>query len=134
MALIHGHLTVVKVATDDISTYVKTSEFTRESDEHDMTTYGNGSHVVKGGLLGGKFTFSGTYDSTASTGPRAKLEPLVGTEVAVIRQPEGTGSGKPQDSFNGNLKSYVETNPVADYVTFSCEITISGAVDSTAQV
>lgn len=133
MALVHGKNTVVKVASTDISTYVKTSDFERESDESDLTTYGKSSHVVKGGLLGGKFTFSGNYDSTAVSGPRALLEPLIGTEVAVIRQPEGAGTGKAQDSFSGNLKSYKESNPVADYVSFACEITISGDVTTTAQ-
>ncbi len=133
MALVHGKNTVLKVASTDLSTYVKTSEFSFGSDEHDMTTYGASAHVVKGGLLGGKFTFSGNYDSTAVSGPRAKLLSLIGTEVAVIRQPEGTGSTKAQDSFNGNIKSYVETNPVNDYVSFSCEITISGTVNSAAQ-
>lgn len=134
MALVHGRLTVVKVATKDLSTYTDSSELNRTGDSHDVTTYGNTAHRKAGGLLDGKFTMSGTYDSTAVTGPRAVLEPLLSTVVPVIRQPEGTGAGKPQDSFNGLLTSYVETNPVADMVKWSAEFEIDGDVDSTVQV
>lgn len=133
MALIHGKNTVVKVATADLSQYTDSSELNRTADNHDVTTYGATGHTYFGGLTDGKFNMSGTYDSTASTGPRAKLQPLLGTTVAVIRQPEGTGTGKPQDSFSAVITSYVETNPVADMIKWSCEMAVSGAVNSTAQ-
>ena len=89
--------------------------------------------MYEGGLTDSKFTMSGTYDSTAVTGPRAALNPLLATTVAVIRQPEGAGTGKPQDSFSAVLTGYVETNPVADMVKWSAEFQVSGAVNSTAQ-
>jgi hypothetical protein len=135
MALVHGKDTYVSIDAVDLSAYVKTSEFTREIDEHDVTTYGNDSHIVRGGLLGGKFSMSGVYDTTAVSGPRAKLNGLIaaGINVTLIRRPEGTGSGKPQDSVSVLVKSYVETNPVDDYVAWSCECTLAGDVDSTAQ-
>lgn len=135
MALVHGKNTVVLIDSVDISTYVKKSEFSREIDEHDVTTYGRNSHVVRGGLLGGKFTMDGVYDSTAVSGPRAKLNALIaaGTNVTLVRRPEGTGSGKPEDEVSVLVKSYVETNPVDDFVAWSCECTLAGDVDSTAQ-
>lgn len=133
MAFIHGKDTVVKVATADMSTYTDSSELNRSADSHDVTTYGNDSHRKAGGLLDGTFKMSGTYDSTASVGPRAKLEPLLGTLCAIIRQPEGTGSSKPQDSFDAVMTGYVETNAVADMIKWSCEFEIDGDVDSTAQ-
>ena len=137
MAYIHGKNTVVKVATKDLSAYTDSSELNRSADDHDVTGYAaattGGAHVYEGGLTDGKFTMSGTYDSTAVTGPRAALNPLLATTVAVIRQPEGAGTGKPQDSFNALLLGYVETNPVADMVKWSAEFKISGAVTSTPQ-
>lgn len=137
MAFVHGKNTVVKVATKDLSAYTDSSELNQSGDSHDVTTYAaattGGGHVYEGGLTDGKFTFSGTYDSTAVTGPRAVLKPLLRTTVAVIRQPEGTGTGKAQDSFSGVLTGYVETNAVADMVKWSAEVTISGAVDGTPQ-
>lgn len=130
---LHGKNTVFKVATKDLSGVTDSSELNIQSDVHDVTGYGNNSHRKNGGLLNGSFKASGTYDTTALTGPRAVLRPLIGTTVAVIRQPEGTGVGKPQDAFNAVLNGYVETNPVADMVKWSAEFDIDGDVNSAVQ-
>jgi hypothetical protein len=37
------------------------------------------------------------------------------------------------DTVDVLVKSYVQTHPVADYVMWSVELTMSGDVDSTAQ-
>lgn len=133
MVFIHGKDTYVSVNAVDLSAFTNTSEFTRSADSHDVTTYGKDSHVFQGGLGNATFTMSGTYDNGA-TGPRDTLEPLVGTVTTVVRRPEGTGSGLPQDSFSGLLTSYVETNPVADMVAWSAEFQVSDDVTSTNQV
>lgn len=130
----HGKRTVIKVGAVDISTYTNASELTRQSDSHDTTTYGNDSHRYSGGLLDGKFVMSGLYDTTAVTGPRALLRPLIGVDGTVItRQVEGTGVGKPQDVFTALLTSYVESNPVADMVTWTSEWAIDGDVNPAPQ-
>lgn len=116
----------------DLSTFCKTSEITTAADEHDVTGYGASGHAVQGGLLADKVTVGGTYDSGV-TGPRKVILPLVGTNVVFIRQPEGTGSGKPQDTGTVHVKSYVETNPVADMIQWSAELTVSGVINTTAQ-
>ncbi len=130
---IHGKDTYISLNAANLSTFVNTSELSREADEHDVTTYGKAAHVVQGGLLGGKASMAGIYDNTAGTGPRAVIRPLIGTVVTLIRRPEGTGAGKPQDSASVHVKSYVETNPVADMVAWSCEMTLSDVVTSTTQ-
>jgi len=132
MAWSHGRLTKVTVATKDISPYIKTSSYEMGADVHDTTGYGSTNKRKAGGLLEGKFTMSGTYDNTASTGPRNALHGLVGTTVAVVRNPEGTGTGKPNDAFSAVLTKYVETNPVDDMVTWSADLEIDGAVTTTA--
>lgn len=133
MAFVHGKDTYFSVAATDLSTYTTASDFDRTSDSHDVTTYGKSAHVYKGGLLDGKTSFSGIYDNTAGTGPRAVLRPIIGTVVTVIRRPEGTGTGKPQDSASVLITKYTETNPVADMVTWSCEGQLSDTVTSTTQ-
>lgn len=133
MSRSHGKKTVLKVAASDISNYTNASELTRTSDSHDVTTYGNDAHRKDGGLLDGGFKASGFYDNTAVSGPSALLRPLLGTITAIIRQTEGTGTTKPQDSFDALLTSYVESNPVADMVTWSAEWEIDGDVDITPQ-
>lgn len=132
MAKAHGKETYVSLDGDDLSTYTNASEIDREADEHDVTGYGADDHDYEGGLLGGTASMSGIYD-TAAGGPRATIRPLLGTKVVFVRRPEGTGAGKPQDSMTVLVRRYVETNPVADMVSWSCEMRICGAVTSTTQ-
>lgn len=129
----HGKLTQITVATKDISPYCKTSSYEMNGAAHDTTGYGSNSVRRDPGLKDGKFSCGGTYDTTALLGPRNALHALVATKVAVIRKPEGTGTGKPQDSFTAVLTKYVETNPVDDYVSWSAEFEIDGDVTTTSQ-
>lgn len=133
MANQHGSKTVVKVGADDLSQYTNASELTVGADNHDTTTYGNTAHRYQGGLKDSKFTMSGLYDTTAGTGPRAVLHGHEGETLSITRQTEGTGAGKPQDVFDAVLTSYVESNPVADMVTWSSEWVVDGEVVSTPQ-
>jgi hypothetical protein len=131
MAFAHGKDTKITVAAKDISPYTKTSSYEMNADVHDTSGYGATNKTKQGGLKDGKFTASGTYDNTASVGPRNALHGLVGTTVAVVRNPEGTGTGKPNDAFSAVLTKYVETNPVDDMVTWSADFEISGSVNTT---
>jgi hypothetical protein len=133
MTFVHGRNTFISLNGADLSAFTDTSELSREADEHDVTTYGKQAHVVQGGLLSSSASMSGTYDNTAGTGPRAVIRPLIGTVVTLIRRTEGTGVGKPQDSVSVHVKKYVETNPVADMVKWSAELTGSDVVTSTTQ-
>jgi len=133
MAYVHGQFTVITVATKDISPYCKTSSYEGSAEVHQTTGYGKTAHTKQGGLLDGKFSCGGTYDNTASTGPRNALKPLLGTTVTVTRKPEGTGTGRPLDTFSAVLSKYVETNPVDDMVTWSAEFDISDVVTTTTQ-
>jgi len=132
MAVVHGKNTYISLNAVNLSTFVNTSELNRSADSHDVTTYGKSSHVYAGGLLDGKATMAGIYDNTAA-GPRDTIEPLIGTVVTLIRRVEGTGSGLPQDSVSVLVTGYVETNPVADMVSWSCEMQLSDEITSTNQ-
>lgn len=129
----HGKDTVIKLNAVDLSAFVNTSEITRSADSHDTTTYGQDAHVFQGGLKNGTASMAGIYDD-AATGPRATIEPLLGTVVTLVRQPIGTGPGLPQDSVQVLVTQYVETNPVADMIAWSCEMQLSGDVNTAAQV
>lgn len=133
MSTVHGKLTVITVATKDISAYCKTSSYEGSADVHDTTGYGKDAKTKAGGLKDGKFTCGGTYDNTASTGPGNALKPALGTTVAVVRKLEGTGTGKPQESFSAVLSKYVETSPHDDMVSWSAEFEISDVITTTTQ-
>lgn len=133
MTAVHSKDTYVSLDGNDLSTYLNDSDWTRSPESHKLTTYGNDNNVYKGGLGDGSTDLAGRYDSSTSSGPRAILEPLVGTNVTLIYRPEGTGSGKPQRSVDVMVGEYKETHPVADYIMFSQKLTHSGDVTITTQ-
>lgn len=129
MAAVHGKNTVNILDGNDLSPFGNTTDWEESADEHDITTYGKNSHVFAGGLKGGKCSIGGVYDNGAD-GPRAIVKPLVGTVVVLVHRPEGTGSGKPQDTVDVHVKSYSESNPVADMIMWKAELTLSDDVVS----
>lgn len=132
MTFIHGKNTEVSVNSVDLSQYTSESEINRGTDTHDVSAYGNDAHAFGAGLNTGTFTMGGTYDNTASTGPRDALLAVyaLNAPVPVLRLPEGDGMGKPQDAFDAILTSYVETNPVADMVKWRADFQITGDIDT----
>lgn len=133
MALNHGNNTVILVNGTNLSAYTKNSKYGRKADIEKVTPYGKNSVVKAGSLLDATFDMNGNYDTTASTGPRALLQPLIGQSATVIRRPEGTGAGKPQDSFTAILASYEETSPADGYVMWAATWEISDDINSAAQ-
>lgn len=130
MTAVHGKSTVVTIDGDDISAFANNVEFGREADAHDVTGFGANSKKYSGGLKDGSATISGVYDSSV-TGPRATVEPLLGTTVPLVYKPEGTGTGKPMKTVDVLVKSYKETAPVADMVSWTTELQMSGDVVNT---
>lgn len=133
MAQIHGSLAVVKIGASAITAHTNSAGVEMSADTHDVTTFGATAHTFKGGLKAGTTTISGIYDSTAVTGPRAILVPALGTNVSLTWYPEGSGSGKAATVVDAVVGKYVETAPVADMVTWSCDLTHSGAAVVAAQ-
>lgn len=134
MAFVHGKDTYLSLGGSDLSAFTNTSELEVTVDEHDVTCYGADDYAFAGGLRAGKASMGGIYDNTNS-GPKGVIEPLIDAAalVTLIRRPEGTGSGLPQESLSVLITSYVETSPVADMVAWSCEMTKSGAITRTTQ-
>lgn len=134
MSFVHGKSTYVSIDGFDISAYTNTSTFTRGQDSHDTTTYGKDDHVYSGGLRNNTVNLGGIYD-TVSGGPGAVFRDIhdAAALVTFIRRCEGTGSGKPQESVSVLVTSYVETNPVADMVTWTAELQCSDEITTTTQ-
>lgn len=132
MTFVHGKNTYVSLNGVNLSAFTTSSQLEKTADKHDVTTYGQTTHIYGGGLLDGTGSLSGVYDNGVA-GPRAAILPLLGTTTTLVRRPDGTGSGKAQDSVTVLVEKYVETNPVADQVTWSCDFQLSGPVTTTAQ-
>lgn len=128
----HGRNVYVSLSTTDLSAFCNTSNYEKSADSHDVTTYGNNSHVFAGGLLTGTGTIGGFYDS-ATSGPRGLIEPLIGKLAAYVDRPVGTGTGKTQRTVQALVMKYTESRPVADMITWSLDLQFSGDVTVISQ-
>lgn len=133
MAMIHGKSGALLIATKDCSAFTKKIDFERAADDHDTTTFGATGHTYAGGLTDGSVKLSGLYDNTALTGPRAAIDAVLGTVVALKYRPEGMGTGKPERTCQVLVTKYAESVPVDDMVTWEAELKISGAVTDGTQ-
>lgn len=133
MAFVHGKTTYFMVNATDLSAFTNNVAPKRSADSHDTTTFGKNSKTYAGGLKDGAITATGIYDDGA-TGPAATLEPLLGATVTYAYRPEGTGAGKPEKTGSAVLTAYEETAPVADMITWSCTLQLSGDVAIADQV
>lgn len=124
MAFKHSKDTYLSLGGNDISAYCNTSSLERSATSHDVTTYGKNSKVRQGGLLDGSASVAGWYDDTAA-GPHDIIQPMVGTVVELIRRPEGTGSGKPQQTVDVLVQNYVETEPIDDIIQWTASLELS---------
>jgi len=129
----HGKDTVLKIGTQDISAWCNTSSMEKNPDIHDITGYGKSWKVKRGGLIDGTFTIGGWYDLTDGSGPGEVLDDHVGELAQCTRQINGTGPGKPEQTFDVIIGKYVETSPVDDIVTWTCDLAVSDEVVKAAQ-
>lgn len=133
MTFIHGKGLFVSLDGSDLSTFANNVEYHGEADTHETTTFGKNSKTYQGGLKDGTASIDGIYDD-GTAGPRAVIKPLLGTTVELIYRPEGTGSGKPQDTVDVVVQKYEETAPVGDMIAWTCEVQFSDDVTTADQV
>lgn len=127
MAEVHGSDTVLLLSAFDISAFTDKCDAKHAADEHDTTCYGADGHEVTPGLKVIGYSIGGKYVNGA-TGPRVKIQSLVGTKVAFEHRPEGTASGLPKETSTVHVKEYNQSQPVADVVRWTAELTVSGVV------
>lgn len=136
MAL-HGHLSYFALEDSagttlrNLSPFITAVTFEQDNDQHDITTFGAEGHMFQVGLTNGKITLAGFWDKTALVGTDTVLQSLVGYDVNTMTfnyGPEGNTTGKMKKSGECVLVNYTESDPVADMVTFTATLQISGSV------
>lgn len=132
MGSVHNKETVILLDGNDISQFCNTSDWQRTADEHETTGYTMDDATFEGGIRRGTMPIGGRYDDGAS-GPKAVIEPLLGTKVELVYRPEGTGTGKPERTVTVLVKTYNETAPVAEIRRWTVDLTMSGAVSDVDQ-
>jgi hypothetical protein len=124
MTFVQGKDVVVSLDGDDLSVYCNKVDMEREAESLDTTTFGRDSKTYVGGLKDGKVSLEGIYDSSA-TGPRGIIEPLLGTTVELIYQPEGSGTGKPTKTVDVVVEKYKESTEVAGMIKWTADLQCS---------
>lgn len=115
----------------NISPYITSTTFNQQNDTHDVTTYGDEAHEFIAGLTNGTIQINFLYDITATTGANTVLDSLVGLDDVTVGWeygPKGNGSTMVKYSGEGVLQDISTSAPVADLVTGTATIQISGAV------
>lgn len=115
----------------NISPYLTGVDFSQENDTHDTTAYGAEGHTFIAGLTNGTITLTGFWDKTASVGSATVLDSLVGLDSVTLGfeyGPEGNTAGLTKYSGECILQSLDYSTPVADLVTFTATLQISGSV------
>jgi hypothetical protein len=127
MAEVHGSETAVLLGANNISAFTDKCDGKYAADEHDSTCYGAQGHEYATGLKVTGYSIGGKYTDGA-TGTRLYVKALVGTKVAFEHHPEGTGSGLPKETGTVHVKEYNQSQPVADIVRWTAELTVSGVI------
>lgn len=135
MAFVHGKGVVFKLdnaagSLQTLTTYVDSVTFDNSVDMAETTTMGAEAKTYVSGQSDGTFSVGGKWDGTATTGPHAILQSLVGLETTSSFEvgPEGSTSGKVKLSGECFLTGYSASMPVGDVVSFTADFQITGAV------
>lgn len=129
MAFKHGKVAEVTVNSVNLSAFCDSADLSISKENADTTVFGLNWRTNIGGLIGAKYTLSGNFDPTTTTGPASALATalLVDTGVPVIYEPGGAASNQSR-TFSANVSGYNESSPVGGKVTFSCDLEVTGAV------
>lgn len=137
MATIHGKDTAFSLEDSGAATlrildpYLNSVAFARSNDNHDVTCYGAEGHVWTTGLTNGTITLGGFWDKTPLVGTATVLDGLMDLDTVTLGfeyGPEGRTTGLVKYSGECVLASLDYSSPVADLVSFSATLQISGSV------
>lgn len=136
MAFRHGSKASITINSVDLSAYSDNLSLDITPETADTTGFGSTWRTHLPGLIGATLSVSGSYDPTATSGPAAAINDAITAQasagyVAVVDKPGGSGTGQRNNAFNAIVSGYNETSTVDDKVTWSAELTVTGAVTMT---
>lgn len=114
----------------NLSTYLTNCELGRAADLAENSTVGNEAKTYEKGLYGWTIKLAGKYDKTATSGPAVVLQALVDWDSATDIEwgPGGNAAGELKRTGTAFVVGYVETGPIGGIVTFTADLTGSGAL------
>lgn len=113
----------------DLSQYCDSVEFSTPIDTLETTTFGDAAKDFVVGLKDGTVSLGGKWDATLDAHMNGIYGGISGGATTTFEvHPAGTGSGTPKYSGECYLTSYQVSSGVADLVTWSAELQVSGAI------
>lgn len=115
----------------NVSIYLTSVDFNWKNDTHDNTTFTATGHGYQVGLTDGTITLSGFWNITASTGLSTVVDSLMALKTTTLGfeyGPDTNTAGKTKYSGECVLQDLAYSSPVADMVTATITLQISGAV------
>jgi len=128
---VHGKSAVFKLDNSggtltDISNVLESVSLPRQIDTAEVSTFGSSAKSYVVGLTGATISVSGKYDATVD----AHLSAVLGQAASLSFEygPAGSGSGAVKYTGEALVTSYEVSAGVADALTFSLELQVTGAV------
>lgn len=115
----------------DLSSYLDEVSFPRSIETGETTTFQDTSKTYVVGLRDSTLSLSGKYDPTADAHFSAVDANLAAGSISSVSfeyGPAGSASGAIKYSGEALLTSYEVSSPVADVITFSAELQVTGDV------
>lgn len=132
MAFVHGKNTNFQINSKDLSAYLDNVDMPLTGDTAETSTFGSSAKTYVAGLTDSTFSIGGKWDPTATTGPDAVLQPLVGAAATTfIYGPAGSTAGFVKYTGSAICTSYKVTGPIGGVVSFTADFQNSGAVTRT---
>lgn len=140
MAFVHGKSALFKLdngnstpTLTDISAYISDISFPRQLDTPETTTFGNSAKTYLTGLADSSISISGMYDATLDANLQTAITNLQAGTISILNFQYQTNSGavsstNPKWTGTCIIKSYEIKSAVADVVSFSLELQVSGAI------
>jgi hypothetical protein len=135
VAFHHGKDSYFLLDGQNLSQYVTSVDFNESGDVAESTTLGKDAKTYIQGQTDATISITGNWDETASTGPDAVLNGVLGAGLVDFEYgPMGDVNGAVLYTGSCILTSYGKSSPVGDIVSFSAEGQVSGVVTRTTQL
>lgn len=137
MAFLHGKKALFKIDNSggtlvDISAYCESVDLSRDIDTAETSTFGATSKTYVVGLIDGKISVSGKFDSAGASTVDSVLAATLGQDASLTfeYQASNAAASSTNPKYTGEcyITSYKVSSPVNDVVSFSAEFQITGTV------
>ena len=128
MTFVSGSDVVVILNGTDISPFCTSVEQARSIGLVDITPYGSPGRTHTSALTDGVVNIAGLYDTDDTFGPKALIEPLLGSTATMTYRPEGAAPGGPEQTYSVLVASYREVAALYDMIRWTAQLQVSGTV------